>query len=677
MNKIMRSTGLILLAAGGLFLLDSFIGGRGTDVGERRPGIGRESATREKLHFPYRKAGLTERQAAAHLIGRFTYGAMPGQVDEVVKMGLENWFLQQLESRQPDDSLDQLLTDYDALKLSNTEIANTFPRGGELIRMAVRDGIVDKDSVKTDRKAYRGALQQYMQEKGYKPEQELFRQFINQKVLRAAYTRNQLQEVMTDFWFNHFNVSITKNDCAEFIPDYERDVIRPGSLGHFSHLLLATAQSPAMLYYLDNFSSSAVNNRWPGAGRGGRRPAGGNAGAGGGVPAKRQQGLNENYAREVMELHTLGVDGGYTQQDVTQAAKVLTGWTVYPMGLYGKAGQNALDRLGEDRMTKLGFVHHGDFLFNANRHDNDQKTVLGKRFGPDGGYQEGVQLLDMLAHHPSTARFIARKIAVRFVSDDPSPALVDQMAKTFLEKDGDIKEVLLTMVGSPEFWSASAFREKTKSPFELAIGAVRSLHATVNQPYQLYNWVAKMGEKKYYYQAPTGFPDRGQYWINTGSLLYRMNFGLALASGRIPGVSIDLAALNEHHEPESAQAALVVYGRLIMPERDLDKTMKRLEPMLNDPNLQQKVDAATAKIGGEGQVVSRVGQAGDDDMAMSGNGQEMMNSDGPVRGKGKGKRNDARLVSQMERPVTDGGNANPMLAQVVGIIIGSPEYQRR
>jgi uncharacterized protein (DUF1800 family) len=646
MIKLIKCVGIVVLLTGG-----AWIGIPGSGSGRPVHGLwGRAyrlsgAQFPASYKFPYKKAGLTERQAAAHLVSRLTYGALPGQVDAVVKMGLENWFRQQLEARQPDDSLEQLLSGYDVLKLSNTEIANTYPKGGELIRMAIQDGAVDKDSVKTDRKAYRDVLQQYMQKKGYKPEQELFRQFINQKVLRAAYTQNQLQEVMTDFWFNHFNVSITKNDCAEFIPDYERDIIRPGSLGHFGNLLLATAQSPAMLYYLDNFSSSAVNNRWPGAGQG-KMPA----------PAKRLQGLNENYAREVMELHTLGVDGGYTQEDVTQGAKVLTGWTVYPMGLYSRGGQAALDKLGEDRMQRLGFVHKGDFLFNANRHDNGEKVVLGKHFGPDGGYQEGVQLLDMLAHHPSTARFIARKIAVRFVSDDPPQALVDRMAKTFLEKDGDIREILITMVCSPEFWSADAVREKTKSPFELAIGAVRSLHATVNQPYQLYNWISKMGEKKYYYQAPTGFPDKGQYWINTGSLLYRMNFGLALASGRIPGVSIDLAALNDHHEPESAQAALAVYGRLIMPERNLDQTIRRLEPMLNDPDLQQKVDAASAKVGAVGAD------------------SEIMGDEAP-RGNGKGKRGD-RLVSQIERPMTD-GSVNPMLAQVVGIIIGSPEYQRR
>jgi hypothetical protein len=228
------------------------------------------------------------------------------------------------------------------------------------------------------------------------------------------------------------------------------------------------------------------------------------------------------------------------------------------------------------------------------------------------------------------------------------------------------------MVMSPEFWGAGALREKTKSPFELAIGAVRSLHATVDRPYQLYTWIARMGERKYYYQAPTGFPDKGGYWINTGSLLYRMNFGLALASGRIPGVSIDLAALNNHHEPESAQAALAVYGRLIMPERNLDKTMQRLAPMLNDPNLAQKVDAATAKAGvadnNGGESMNRRGRK-QDSTAM--NGQETMSDDGQLT------RGDRRMASRNEAAMTNGNAANPMLAQVVGIIIGSPEYQRR
>jgi uncharacterized protein (DUF1800 family) len=619
--------------------------------------------------FPYRQQGLSEQQAAAHLLSRFTYGATPGEIDEVLKTGLENWFNQQLNAGLPDDSLNQLLGKYDALKLSNTEVVNQYPKNAQVLRMAISAGIVNKDSVKTDRKAYRDLLQNYMQQNGMKPEQELFRQFINQKILRAAYSNNQLEEVMTSFWFNHFNVSITKNDCAQFIPAYERDVIRPNALGKFNDILLATAKSPAMLYYLDNFTSSAANDNLP-VNKGLKRrqlmqnmvvPATDTARQAMLInklqKARKVQGLNENYAREVMELHTLGVDGGYTQQDVTQAAKVLTGWTIYPIGQYGKLAKNIIDKIGDNRLENRGFVHDSDFLFNANRHDKTEKTVLGKHFGPDGGYQEGVQLLSMLAHNQATAKFISRKIAVRFVSDNPPRSLLDKMTKTFLAKDGDIKQVLITMVTAPEFWSKSAVREKTKSPFELAIGSARSLHANIEQPYQLYNWINKMGEKVYYYQAPTGFPDKGQYWINTGALLNRMNFGLALASGRIPGVKIDLAALNDHHEPESAQAALIAYSKLIMPERKLDETIKRLTPLLTDPNLAQKVDEASSN-----KLYAKVNQPA----SMS-----MTALDKAIDDNKKGKRSDNVMAMQ-----NAAGN-NAMLGQVVGVIIGSPEYQRR
>jgi len=630
MKGVIKVIGVLLAAIGGYVLFSSFHVGsaplyayRGTQL----PAVFRFPDAKEdgkSYRFPWEQAGLTERQAAAHLLSRFTYGAMPGQVDVVVRMGLEKWFAQQLEGQLPDDSLDRVLSRYDALALSNQEVVETYPRNGQVIRMAIRDGVVDKDSVRTDRKEYRQVIQNYMQEKGYKREQELFRQFFCQKILRAAYSQNQLQEVMTDFWFNHFNVSITKNDCAEFIPAYERDVIRPNALGRFNELLLKTAKSPAMLYYLDNFTSSAplpesqamqVSMPMDSATAQVQR-------------ARRARGLNENYAREVMELHTLGVDGGYTQQDVTQAARALTGWGVYSMGPAARAPQAAnLARFADERR---GFVHDGDFFFNTNRHDKGEKIVLGHVFQAGGGYEEGVELLEMLAHHPSTAHFICKKIAVRFVSDNPPASLVDKMAKTFMDKNGDIRQVLITMVTAPEFWGPEALREKTKSPFELAIGSVRSLHAVIDQPMQLYNWVSRMGEKKYYYQAPTGFPDKGTYWINTGSLLNRMNFGLALAAGKIPGVSVDLLALNNGHEPESAQAALLIYGHLILPERNLDATVKRLSPMLNEPGLSKKVEDASA--------------GGADSTRME---------------------------------VMEGDQKDPMLAQVVGIIIGSPEYQRR
>ncbi|MCF2504741.1 DUF1800 domain-containing protein [Dyadobacter sp. CY107] len=595
--------------------------------------------------FPYKQAGLTERQAAAHLLNRFTFGPRTTDVDAVIDMGLEHWFLVQLEAKLPDDSLNKKLGAYDALELSNTEVVNTYPKKNKVLRMAIAEGVIDQTARdKTNKGAYKSELAAYMQEKGYKPQKELYRQFANQKILRAAYSNNQLQELLTDFWFNHFNVSLDKNQCAEFIPAYERDVIRPNVLGKFEDLLLATAQSPAMLMYLDNSSSTGVkedinnakDNRM-------KRIADqqmedkNDTTSNGKVKKPRKRGLNENYAREVMELHTLGVDGGYTQQDVTQAARVLTGWTIYPMNDkgYGAATRKSLDNVDESKLKRRGFVHHGDFLFAANRHDTKEKTVLGRHFPAGGGYEEGVELLKMFANHPSTAKFICRKIAVRFVNDHPSQSLVDKMVKTFEKKNGDIGQVLITMVSSDEFWSKEALREKTKSPFELAISAVRGLNADISQPYQLYNWIAKMGQKMYYYQAPTGFPDKAEYWINTGALLNRMNFGLALASQRIPGISINLARLNQNHEPESAEAALVTYSKMIMPERDLSQTITRLKPMLNEPDLATKVEQAAQKSVGTEQP------------------EIMMNNEKPF------------------------AKNNAMLAQVVGVIIGSPEFQRK
>ncbi len=355
----------------------------------------------------------------------------------------------------------------------------------------------------------------------------------------------------------------------------------------------------------------------------------------------------------------MGVDGGYTQSDVTQAARILTGWTIAPMGDngYGAAIKNVLNRVGEENLAKRGFVREGDFLFAMNRHDNGEKIVLGKTFPAGGGYEEGVTLLKMLAHHQSTAKFISKKLAIRFVSDNPPQSLVDKMAKTFASTGGDIKSVMMTMVNAPEFWSTAALREKTKSPFELAISAVRSLDATVKQPYQLYTWINKMGQQMYYYQAPTGFPDRGQYWINTGSLLNRMNFGLALASQRIPGITFDLTALNNNREPESAQAALVTYSKLMMPERKLDAAIERLKPMVTNPNLETNVAAAAERNSAQNQMGT------------------MMNEDAnlmePEATKLKGK----KALTSTVTPQKAGNNT--MLAQVVGGIIGSPEFQRK
>ncbi len=666
MKKIFVSLTLLLSLATGSLVLSSFV---------EQP-----HATYAAYKFPWKQAGLTEREAAAHLLSRFSYGARPGDIDRVSKMGLENWFEVQLQAAFADDSVSNLLEGYESLTMSNEQIVAIYPRPASILRRAVQAGAIDKDSVKLEKKESRQAITEFMKKEGLKPQAELIRQLINQKIIRAAYSDNQLREVMTDFWFNHFNVSLTKGEDRQFITVYERDAIRPHVFGKFETLLLKTAQSPAMLTYLDNFRSTGVNEemqekqqkrqeRMQKAVE--KRQANNpdmqkNDVAGKIKKAKENQGLNENYAREIMELHTLGVDGGYTQSDVTQAARILTGWTVYPMGEYGgggKAIEKLIERIGEDKFRKQGFMREGDFLFAANRHDDGDKTVLGTAFPAGGGYGEGLKLIHLLSTHRSTAQFISKKLATRFASDNPSQSLVDKMAKTFLDKEGSIREVLLTMVNAPEFWSKASLREKTKSPFELAISSVRSLNARVDAPYQLYNWITRMGQQIYYYQAPTGFPDRGQYWINTGSLLNRMNFGLALASGRIPGVRVDLAALNDYHEPESPEQALATYAKILLPERSLDETVKRLQPMLQDPELEQKLEAASSKAPAAKQAMHE----DDEDPTM-------MREERKKEGK-PGKKGGIRAADQRAMSTAQGNNS--MLAQVVGVILGSPEFQRR
>ncbi|HEY0057542.1 MAG TPA: DUF1800 domain-containing protein, partial [Flavisolibacter sp.] len=592
--------------------------------------------------FPYREAGLSHKQAAAHLISRFSFGARPGQVEEVEKMGLENWFALQLQNDQPDEQLARRLEDFTSLKMTNAEIVRNYPKRTQLLKMAVRDGRINRDSVrKGNKEAYKDELQEYMQSRQLQPQAVLFRELFSQKILRAAYSNNQLGEMMTEFWFNHFNVSLSKGGVQQFVTSFERDVLRPNGLGDFEQLLLATAKSPAMLTYLDNSKSSAApDSAQQRKGLGGKQV----------IPGRKAaRGLNENYAREIMELHTLGVDGGYTQSDVTEAARVLTGWGVNPQLEYNLKADSKVAKMGVQR---AGLAAGEDFFFNRIRHDKGVKVVLGQQFPPNGGYEEGVALIHLLASHPSTALFVSRKLAVRFVSDAPPQSLIDKMAKTFQEKNGNIKEVLLAMVSAPEFWKKSVLRDKTKSPFELAISAVRATNAEISAPFPLYQWITKMGQKMYHYGAPTGYPDRGQYWINTGALLNRMNFGLALAANKIPGVRTNLLALNEGQEPESAEAALEIYGMRLLPERDITETIKRLIPMLSEAELSAKVGRAAEK----GLV----------DASPRNDGQGMIQK---RRQAGRGRTEDA--VSK------EAWDHTSFPAQVVGIIIGSPEFQRR
>ncbi len=637
MKSFVKPLYLVFLFCGGLLLQSSFT---------EAPG------QKASFKMPYRQAGLSQQQAAAHLLNRLAFGPLPGQVEEVVKTGLEKWVIQQLDGSLPDDSLNRLLSRYEFLQMSNAQIVQKYTTAGEIVNKAVREGLINKDSlsdfVPEERKVF---VDTYIKAHDLRLTQELYRQLIEQKILRAACSNNQLTEVLTDFWFNHFNVSIAKGSAAEYVPGYERDVIRPRVTGKFGDLLLASAKSPAMLYYLDNVRSSgelpAVAKKAPTAkdmAGAAKMPAtAGNTG--------QVSGLNENYAREVMELHTLGVDGGYNQDDVTQAARVLTGWTVYPISRM--SDNDSIDKANEARFVKGGSVREGDFLFAANRHDPGEKTVLGVKFDNEG-YQEGVRLLEMLARHPSTATFISRKLAIRFVSDDPPQSLVEKMARTFKKADGDIRQVLITMVSSREFWNTAAVRQKIKSPFELAISAVRGLDADFEDPYPLYSWINRMGQKVYYYPAPTGFPDKAQSWINTGALLNRMNFGLALASQRVQGTKFNLLKLNHYREPESPAAALVAYGGILMPGRDLDGTVKRLSPLLNDPDLNGKIDAAAKKK----TVAEPDTTLVKDEMGVN-------------------TRKEAKGGKKEQAPVSRAAENRAVLAQVVGMLVGSPEFQRR
>jgi len=318
------------------------------------------------------------------------------------------------------------------------------------------------------------------------------------KLIREVYSERQLLEVMTDFWFNHFNVFQYKNQCVYYTTAYERDAIRPHALGKFYDLLVATAQSPAMLMYLDNWLSVGPHSQ--AAGRNG------------------QSGLNENYGREVMELHTLGVNGGYAQSDVTELARVLTGWTV--------AQPN----------------DGGQFQFDPKRHDPGTKTVVGEKFF-EAGVDEGLQALNMLAHKPATAHFISQSIATRFVSDDPPEALVDRMAEKFLSSDGDIREVLRTMFHSPEFWSPKAYRAKMKTPLELVVSTLRATGTNVASPEALLQNLALMGMPPYGMVVPTGYSQKSETWDNEGALLARINFSTALTQDNLPGVQFDPGAI--------------------------------------------------------------------------------------------------------------------------------------
>jgi len=551
---------------------------------------------------------LEDRKRAQQALNRLTFGARPGDINHILAIGVDQWIDQQLHPEKIDDSaVETRLAPLRTLKMDTHEIVENFPPQqmikavaegkqrmpsdparkaiyeAQLARYVARkdkkeqagnttpattDSTTKPDAMTDEDRARRRGQRMELEQKsealldlppderikeiaklspeeqrmlantfkdrrdevmeGMNPKQRETLMALNNpqqvvsdelaqgKLLRAVYSERQLEEVMTDFWFNHFNVFNGKGADRYLITSYERDVIRPHAIGKFEDLLVATAKSPAMLFYLDNWLSvgpdSDAANGVPRQQNWGRRrqrfPRPQQA------KGKRANGLNENYGRELMELHTLGVNGGYTQKDVTEAARVFTGWT-----------------LKEPRKG-------GDFQFEERMHESGDKVVMGHHI-KSNGEKEGTDLLHFLAHNPSTAKFISTKLAMRFVSDDPPSTLVDRMAQTFLKKNGDIREVLRIMLESPEFWAPEAYRAKVKTPLEFVASAVRATGAEVTDATPLARQLQTMGMPLYGMQPPTGYSMKADTWVNSSALLGRMNFSLALASGKLKGVQVD------------------------------------------------------------------------------------------------------------------------------------------
>ncbi len=600
---------------------------------------------------------LNEQKRALQALNRLTFGPRPGDVQRVMATGVDKWIDEQLHPEKIDDrALDPRLAAFRTLRMDTREIVENFP--DEQVIKAVADGKQSLPSDPSERAVYEAQLARYQEKMERKqeaantdpsaatgpnqgkmsdaemsqrredrlfadlkadqildlppdqrmreilkmppdeqraladslkggqrnqllqgmnpqqretvmalnnPQQVVVNELVQGKLLRAIYSERQLQEVMTDFWFNHFNVFIGKGADRYLITSYERDVIRPHALGKFEDLLVATAESPAMLFYLDNWLSVGPNSD---AANGVKnnpyaRKHPHNRGPVQQAKGKRN-GLNENYGRELMELHTLGVNGGYTQKDVTEVARVFTGWTL--------------------KQPRQG----GGFTFEERLHEPGDKMVLGHRIKPKGE-NEGREVLHLLARNPSTAKFISTKLAMRFVSDNPPPALVDRMSQTFLKKDGDIREVLKTMLRSPEFWSPEAYRAKVKTPLEFVASAVRASGAEVNDAMPLARQLQNMGMPLYGMQPPTGYSMKADAWVNSSALLGRMNFALALTNGKMKGVEMDSDRIwAEGGLPTDSEQALTMLENDLLAGDVSKQTHDTIAAQLEDPKISQR-----------------------------------------------------------------------------------------
>ena len=488
-----------------------------------------------------------------HVLNRIGFGPTPAAIERVRRIGLAAYIDEQLRpERIVDSAVAARLSAFATLEKTSAELAQEYFLPAMIERRQQRrsaQGGADAGTAPTDPQPRTGEQMASM-----RMQRAPIAELSQQKIVRAVYSERQLEEVLVDFWFNHFNVFVGKGQVRTYLAEYEREAIRPHALGRFRELLGATAKSPAMLFYLDNWQSTAAADARTSADaktdaarqrRGqqqmplrGRRqknriqmPTRPERTLADLPPQMRRRGLNENYARELMELHTLGVDGGYTQKDVQEVARAFTGWTI------------ANPRQG------------GPFRFEPRLHDDGEKAVLGHRIKAGGGQSDGEHVLDLLVKHPSTARHIATKLARKFVADDPPAALVTRAAERFRATDGDIREVVRTIVTSPEFFAKEAYRAKVKSPYEFVVSAVRVTTVDTSDAIPLVMAVRDLGMPLYGAQPPTGYSDRAEAWVNTGALLNRMNFALALSGGRLR--RSDRPAIARNVTAEEARLELV------------------------------------------------------------------------------------------------------------------------
>src|SRR6266571_4040019 len=449
---------------------------------------------------PARGSTLTPHDSALHALNRLAYGPRPGEADRVAALGVMPWIDQQLDPERIDDPVLAArehrfkILDYDRRDLAQRYFeAQRERRERQLAAGGAADNMRAQDEP--------GPMEQ--------AGRRLAGQFMDLTITRAALSERQLFDVMVDFWTNHFNVFIGKGADRFLLPDYIEHTIRAHAMGRFEDLLIATAESPAMLFYLDNWQSVAPNSP---PGQGARR------------------GINENYARELLELHTLGVDGGYTQQDVINVARIFTGWSI--------------------KRPRQG----GDFEFHEWAHDEGEKQVLGVRFQAGHGMDEGIRLLKLLANQPATMHHVSHQLCQRFVNDDPPDGCVDDAVAAWKRTEGDIREVLRAIFTSPEFWAAPNVRAKIKTPLEFVVSAARALSADPDTTPRLAQVVARLGEPLYLHVAPDGYPEREEAWVNSGALLDRMNAAVALAAGRLPGVAVSIDSI----VPASADPARLI-----------------------------------------------------------------------------------------------------------------------